>query len=256
MGRGLQGGTPSPDGERRPLALFHAYIIRCLVNGKVYVGITSRSLRARWVEHLYESRRGRSRMTVGAAIAKHGPENFTMEPICCAVSWADICCVERALIAQYECTTPRGYNLRRGGEGIYGHKPSADAIERSAAKHRGKPCHQNTRAAASLYHKGRKKSAETRAKIAAARLGKKHSAATRAWLSRLRMGISQNIGESNGGAKLSAVQVADIRAALVGGATQRGQARKFGVSVTAIWKIANGLKWKPAPLQREETTTP
>ena len=68
---------------------FQAYAIRCLVDGKVYVGITSRSIRQRWNEHLYESRRGRARMTVAWAIARHGADNFRIEPVCCARSWED-----------------------------------------------------------------------------------------------------------------------------------------------------------------------
>lgn len=150
---------------------FHAYLITCLLDGKVYIGITSRTLRQRWNEHIYESRRGRSGMTLAWAIAKHGAEHFSMEAVCSAGSWADICAVEIALIEQYNCRAPRGYNLRNGGEGVFGHTRSAESIERSAAKHRGRPCHPNTRAAASATHRGRPKSAEMRAKLSAAKKG-------------------------------------------------------------------------------------
>lgn len=161
--------------------MFQAYLIRCLIDGKVYVGITSRSLRARWNEHLYESRRGRSRMTVAWAIAKHGAENFRIEAVCCALSWADICATEQTLIAQYGCTAPLGYNLRRGGEGAYGHVPTPDAIERSAAKHRGRPCHPNTIAAARA-RRGIPKPAGHGAKVAAALTGIPRSEETKAKL--------------------------------------------------------------------------
>jgi len=152
-------------------SMFQAYRISSLIDGKVYIGITSRSLKARWAEHLYESRRNRSRMTVTWAIAKHGADNFRIEPICCARSWDDICAAEQALIEQHGCTAPAGYNLRKGGDGAFGRKPTAEAIERSAAKHRGLPCHPNTRSASSRTHKGVKKSPAHRARIAAARRG-------------------------------------------------------------------------------------
>lgn len=162
-------------------ALFQAYRICSLIDGKVYIGITSRSLKARWAEHLYESRRKRSGMTISAAIAKHGAENFVIETVCCARSWGDICDAERLLIDQYSCRTPRGYNLREGGEGAFGYKPSADAVERSAAKHRGRPCHPNTIAAAHA-RKGQPKPAGHGAKVAAARRGKQRSPETKAKL--------------------------------------------------------------------------
>src|SRR3990167_1700346 len=172
--------------------MFQAYLIRCLIDGKVYIGITSRSLRARWNEHLYESRRGRARMTVAWAIAKHGAENFRIEALCCARSWADICATEQALIAQYDCIAPRGYNLRPGGEGAYGRVPTADAVERSAAKHRGKPCHPNTIAAARA-RRGVPKPEGHGAKVAAALKGVPRSEETKAklrayWASRRALG--------------------------------------------------------------------
>lgn len=50
-------------------------------------------------------------------------------------------------------------------------------------------------------------------------------------------------GEDNPGAKLSEAQVCEIRARLSTGAVQRHLAQEFGVSVTAIWEIAHGLRW-------------
>lgn len=160
--------------------MFQAYLIRCLIDGKVYIGITSRSLAQRWNEHLYASRQRPRRQTISAAIAKHGANNFKIEAVCSARSWEAICETERALIVQYECLAPCGYNLRAGGEGAFGCTRSADSIERSAAKHRGKPCHPNTRAASVRTHKGVKKTPEHCARIAAARTGTTRSDATKA----------------------------------------------------------------------------
>jgi len=223
--------------------MFQAYLITCLANGKVYVGITSRPLKDRWAEHLYESRRGRATMTISRAIAKHGASQFRMEAICSARSWADLCAVENILIAQHSARGPCGYNLRSGGEGSFGHKRTAESIERSAAKHRGKPCHPNTRAAGSRTHLGVPKSAAHRANISAARTGMTHSAETRAKISAARMGKSCNAGTSNHSARLDEPKVREARVRLAAGESQRSIARSFGVHYNAIWKIDNGLTW-------------
>ena len=229
-----------------PLAidLFQAYLITHLPSGKVYVGITSRTLRQRWNEHLYESRRGRGVMTISRAIAKHRPSDFSIEAICSANSWENICAVESILIQQYDCRAPHGYNLRLGGEGVFGVPRTAESIERSAAKHRGKPCHPNTRAAAIVYHRGRPKSAEMRAKVALAQTGTIRSVITRERISAAKMGQSCNVGASNGQAKLTEDQVREALARLANGESQRSIARSFSIHFNAIWKIANGLKWR------------
>ena len=51
-------------------------------------------------------------------------------------------------------------------------------------------------------------------------------------------------GESNPGAKLTEDQVREARLRLAAGESQRSIARSFGIHYNAIWKIANGLKWK------------
>lgn len=161
--------------------MFQAYIIRCLITNRGYIGITSRPLRKRWAEHLYDARKPKTKnMAISRAIAKYGAENFTIESLCCALSWDDICAVEAALIEQRGTRAPGGYNVAGGGEGSFGVKRSPTSIELSAAKHRGKPCHPNTRRASSLFHKGRKKSSDHREKIAAAKRGVSRSPETKA----------------------------------------------------------------------------
>lgn len=163
-------------------ALFQAYLITCSATGKRYVGITSRMLKQRWAEHVYDSRSNRQRTALGRAIAKHGADAFTIEPLCCARTWEDICHAERLLIEQWRTKAPRGYNLSDGGAGAFGVKKSADSVERSAAKHRGRPCHPNTRAASVAAHKGVGKTSQNRERIAVANRGKPRSEETKAKL--------------------------------------------------------------------------
>ncbi len=166
--------------------MFQAYLITCLPTGNRYVGITSRTLAKRWAEHVYNASKRPRDGAIYAAIARHGRESFTIEQICSCRTWADLCAVEPMLIAQWSAAAPSGYNLTHGGEGAFGRKPSRDAVERSAAKHRGKACHPNTRRVSSEFQKGRKRSAETRGKMAAAKRGKARSAETRAKLAAYR----------------------------------------------------------------------
>lgn len=159
--------------------MFQAYIIRCLKNGKRYIGITSRGLKRRWTEHLYDA--GRSHMAISRAIAKHGKEAFQIEPLCSAQSWNEICAIERALIDQHGTRAPRGYNISEGGDGPFGIVRNPDAVERSASKHRGRPCHPNTIAAARAQ-RGIPKPAGHGAKVSAALVGKPRSEKTKAKL--------------------------------------------------------------------------
>jgi len=150
--------------------MFQAYIIKCLVNRKAYIGITSRKLRQRWNEHLHDAKNP-CIMVISRAIAKHGASNFRIRLLAKSDSWAAICAIEKELIVRHGTKSPQGYNISDGGEGPFGIKRSPESVEKSAAKHRGRPCHPNTRQAAHEYHLGRKKSAIHRARIAAAKIG-------------------------------------------------------------------------------------
>lgn len=225
-------------------AMFQAYIITCLSSGKLYIGITGKNPSRRWWEHRYNAPKHLEVGGLYAAIRKYGPGAFKIEPVCCARTWEDICAIEIALIRQHGTLAPRGYNLTIGGEGRAGFRPSAESVERSAAKHRGVPCHPNTRLAASLFHRGRKKSEAARAAMSKWHTGRRRSADTCAKISAARRGRSVNAGASNGGAKLSEDQVREARARLALGDSQRSIARSLGIHYNAIWKIAHNLKWR------------
>jgi hypothetical protein len=51
-------------------------------------------------------------------------------------------------------------------------------------------------------------------------------------------------GEANGSAKLTFQQVKEIREKLSRGSVQRRLAGEYGISTTAIWKIAHRMQWK------------
>lgn len=189
---------------------FIAYLVTCVPTGKQYVGITARSLHRRWYEHAIDAKARPGRNPLRRAIAKYGEAQFTVEVVCCARTWEDLCAAEVALIAQRNTRAPNGYNITLGGEGARG-------CIRTAAH----------RAAISRAHLGKQRSAITRAKLSAAMSGR-----------------SFNVGAANGGAKLTLLDVIEIRRRLAHGARQRHMAILFKVSVTAIWSIAHDLTWK------------
>ena len=163
--------------------MFQAYLVTCRTTGKRYVGITSGDVARRWKDHVYYSRRARSASSaLGAAIRKYSPEAFVVKAVACALTVDDAQAIESLLIQQFGTVAPDGYNLTLGGEGRFGFKPTPESVERSAAKHRGLPCHPNTRAASARFHRGRKRSQEHRARISAAKRGRSRSEATKAKL--------------------------------------------------------------------------
>lgn len=104
--------------------IYSIYRITNLVNGKVYIGQTSRDPELRFEEHIKQSRSKYSKHThlIHKAIAKYGEENFKFDVIFVAFTHQDICDAEKYFIKEYDCCTidgnDKGYNYTRGGEGF------------------------------------------------------------------------------------------------------------------------------------------
>jgi group I intron endonuclease len=142
------------------------YRITNTVNGKFYIGQTSRSLDVRWSEHVYRALNG-SVTHFHNAIRKYGSESFTREILeVCALSQLN----ERE-IYWVDKLTP-AYNMTGGGDG------SAVSLSSEA------------RAKISAAGRLRIQSAETRAKIGASKIGKPRSDETKAKLSATRRNSS------------------------------------------------------------------
>ncbi len=85
------------------------YKITCLVNGKIYIGQTTRSVEERFQEHMD------SPYPLGCAIRKHGVENFKIEVIAVCATKEELDAQEIRFIAEYDCMVPKGYNCTAGG---------------------------------------------------------------------------------------------------------------------------------------------
>lgn len=97
-------------------------------SGKSYVGVTS-NLKRRLKEH----RKGQQ--AIGEALRKYGQENFEIEILAKAGSYAKAHRIERSAIRQLGTMAPDGYNLHRGGRGG---APTEEVRQRISAAHSGK----------------------------------------------------------------------------------------------------------------------
>jgi group I intron endonuclease len=111
------------------------YKITNTVNGKVYIGITTKSVRSRWKAHLCNAFVKNVNYYLYKAMRKYGKEAFLIETIHEAASLADLLEAEKRFIT--ECNsyaTANGYNQTLGGEGVFGLKWKPEALEKMRAR--------------------------------------------------------------------------------------------------------------------------
>lgn len=100
------------------------YKITNILNGKVYVGQTTKPVGYRWKEHINNAKHGRGYL-IGKALRKHGVSNFRFEVIIARVPRHDLNRIEIFWIKQYASLT-KGYNCDAGGKGRTGAIPSKE----------------------------------------------------------------------------------------------------------------------------------
>lgn len=165
------------------------YVLTNTVNGKQYVGQTTKTAEWRFQKH---SLRSQYRSRINCAISKYGKENFTVETVDEAVDRKELDALERLYIFALQTLDPaKGYNVAHGGIGnnirtkeaaakagakLKGRKIPRESVERMAATKRGRP---RTAAEQAVLDKmrekrtGQKHTAESRKKMSEVALGKK-----------------------------------------------------------------------------------
>lgn len=95
------------------------YKITCLINNKIYIGKTTRSIQERFREHLYSADSDRSYISyLYNAINKYGSQNFIIEEIEQCTSEAQLNEREIHWISTlHSQDSSIGYNIQNGGEG-------------------------------------------------------------------------------------------------------------------------------------------
>lgn len=112
------------------------------VNGKIYVGITKRTLEKRIQEHIGRSK-GDYLFYFQQAIKKYGIESFIFEVIETCYSEEELTSKEVSYIAEYQSfIRENGYNLTYGGDGVSGNPETRKKISESS---KGKIITERTR---------------------------------------------------------------------------------------------------------------
>jgi group I intron endonuclease len=177
-----------------PPRVFRVYLVTNEKNGKRYVGITSRSVRARWMDHKSRGRASRRyNRPLYNAIAKYGSQAFSVRTIAATISWQRACKSEEECIHEYGTLAPQGYNLTLGGEGNLGRVVTASQREAIRQAATGRKVSVETRKLLSAMRKGKPKSSQHAAKLAALCRVRNVSAEHRARLSSMRKGKPMSV---------------------------------------------------------------
>ena len=97
--------------------MYYVYVIKCLINGKEYVGQT-RNIKSRFRSHFNPppSREKRNLQTIQLAIKKHGKENFVFEIYNSFKSLDEVLIAENKLILEKIKDGIDLYNMNEGGK--------------------------------------------------------------------------------------------------------------------------------------------
>jgi len=107
------------------------YKITNLIDGKIYIGQTIRTIKERWKQHL----RSNGCCAISAAIKKYGEENFIIEIVDSALSIDELNKKETEWIITLQSLAPHGYNLNTGGNN---RRFSQEVKEKISKSHVGK----------------------------------------------------------------------------------------------------------------------
>jgi group I intron endonuclease len=153
------------------------YKITNKVDGKSYIGQTTRALARRWGGHKRAAKKGGT-YRLHRAINKYGPDAFTVEVI--AESWQPFLdALEIFFIRLYNTRSQWGYNLTDGGGGNKGHSHSLETKARMSEAMKG-----NT------WNKGKTHSIEHRVHVSEALKGREITPDSRRKMSEARQGRS------------------------------------------------------------------
>jgi len=162
------------------------YLLTNLVNGKMYVGKTTRSIKRRWQNHCASAKRYQYTSVLHNAIRKYGAENFTIDPL----NPCDFDITTEAELNSWECLMIRLirknrqlYNTTEGGEGARGNKHSEESKQKMSASHKRRAKTPGHRANIARGHLGIRPTGETRRKLSLSHQTKSLSQETRVRMS-------------------------------------------------------------------------
>ena len=114
------------------------YIATNIINNKIYIGKTVKSLRYRIKSHISDAYKFRRNSLFFNAIRKYGPENFEWRILYETANNYELSSKEIEFIKQFKSNDNSiGYNLTEGGEGTLGRKYSKETIEKKKTSYNG-----------------------------------------------------------------------------------------------------------------------
>jgi group I intron endonuclease len=186
------------------------YETRCLISGKIYVGVHSQDGEG------FDGYFG-SGSALGRAIKKHGVDAFERRTLFEFATEAEAYAREAEIVTEEFCRRRDTYNIKTGGMGGSRHSP--ESRERMSESKRGRKLSPEHRAKLAESLRGRKRSPEVREKISESQRGRELSPEHRAKLAESRLGrkhspeTREKISESQRGRKLSPEHIAKKREA-------------------------------------------
>jgi len=242
----------------------HLYMIKNKLNGKIYIGQTTRPIHKRLEEH--QTGKSSNCAAIYNAIKFHGWDNFEVDWYECPDE--DLNFDEELLVREMGTLAPGGYNLREGG-GNCG-KMSEETKQKCREAQLGKTLSNETRqkiSESNLCEKhhmyGKKLTDEHKQKISESRNGKTHTEECKRMMSDARIGIPKSdehkkkIGEAQTGEKnhkSKRVYRYDLDGAFIdsfGSTEEAGRyLKKNGTSIRGCargkYKTAYSFKWSYA----------
>lgn len=142
-------------------------------NGKVYIGITTRTAVRRFSEHKKSAAAGRP-LAVNRAITKYGADSVRIETLVIA-PWSYLLGLECQAIAAFASKGEGGYNMTDGGDGVVGLAVSDATREKLRAAQTGRKASEEVRERMRAASKARVITDELRDKFRLANLGRVRS---------------------------------------------------------------------------------
>jgi group I intron endonuclease len=170
------------------------YYIKNKINGKEYIGLTTRALEKRWKQHIQESKRPRSwewNTPLGNAIKKYGEDSFEIFILENCKTEKELKEKEKFFIKERNSLSSQGgYNLTKGGDGRLGCKHSEETKRKISLGNKGKTYTKESLEKMSVSAKkrsigtpspmqGKKHTEEAKIKITSHLIGRKQSEETR-----------------------------------------------------------------------------
>ncbi len=148
------------------------YQIRCLANGKVYVG-SAVDLKARWKAHCGLLSRGNHHSVIlQNAWTKHGADQFVFEVLEIVGNKADLIRIEQEYLDRFQPFAPTdGFNTCQTAGSCLGTKHSPETLEKMSKAHKGLKASPEACANRSKALKGRTFTPEWLAKIKESKKG-------------------------------------------------------------------------------------